>query len=129
MVADAHVPGHHPPRGRPLLAAVHAPAPHAERASWQRVVVDGLEARGYVTALRGDHAEFRCPVHGEDHKPSGTADYDPAEGKTLICCHVGCSAALVSQIRPSIKKLIDEPEIQEVTGMAAGTQFINTVEG
>jgi hypothetical protein len=94
MVADTHVPGQaRPSRGRGALSAVPTPRPAgSDRASWQRVVTDGLEARGYVTALRGDHAEFRCPAH-EDSKPSGTADYDPGEGKTLICCHVGCDAA------------------------------------
>jgi hypothetical protein len=110
MVADPHVPGQHPHRGRLALAAVPPPRAGGDRASWQRVVVDGLEARGFLAALRGDHAEFRCPVHGEDRKPSGTADYDPAEGKTLICCHAGCNAEdVLSAVGCTLADLYDHP--------------------
>jgi AAA domain len=108
MVADASVPGHARP-GRSALAAVPA-ARGGDRASWQRVVIDGLEAHGYVTRHRSDgHAEFRCPVH-EDTKPSGTADYDPAEGKTLICCHRQCATVdVLAAVGCTLADLYDRP--------------------
>jgi AAA domain len=81
-----------------------------DRASWQRVVVDGLEARGHVTRHRGgDHVEFRCPAH-DDSKPSGTADYDAANGATLIRCHQGCATAdVLAAIGCTLADLFDQP--------------------
>jgi hypothetical protein len=112
MVADTHVSGQgRPPAGRRGLSAVPSARPAgADRASWQRVVIDGLDARGYVTSWRGgDRIEFRCPAH-EDRKPSGTADYDAADGKTLICCHQGCDAAdVLAAIGLDLRDLYDVP--------------------
>jgi AAA domain len=115
MVADTNVPGHpRPLRGRAALAAVPSPRPPgSERASWQRVVVDGLDARGLIDSVRGDHAEFHCPGPGHDggdRKASGTADYDPGEGKTLICCHTGCNPEdVLSAVGCTLADLYDHP--------------------
>jgi hypothetical protein len=89
MVTDNRAPGH----GRRPLAAMPGPRRGADRASWQRVVIDGLEAGGYVSRRAGaDKIEFHCPVPDhEDAKPSGTARYDAASRSTLIKCHGGCA--------------------------------------
>lgn len=113
MVADAIMPSQPPLRGRAPLRAVVPPQPRppgADRASWQRVVVDGLDSAGYVTSWRGsDRVEFRCPAH-EDRKPSGTADYDAAAGATLICCHQGCAAEdVLAAIGLELRDLYDHP--------------------
>jgi hypothetical protein len=110
MVADASVSGH----ARMGRAAFAVPREGGERASWQRVVVDGLEAHGYVTSRRGaGHVEFRCPAH-EDRKPSGTADYDAASGQTLICCHQGCSAEdVLAAVGCVLADLYDYPRERE----------------
>lgn len=111
MVADTHMPGHLPYRGRPTLRAVAPSQPAgADRASWQKVVIEGLDERGYVTRWRGsDHVEFRCPAH-EDHRPSGTADYDAAAGATLVCCHQGCAGEdILAAIGLDLKDLYDYP--------------------
>lgn len=82
------------------------------RVSWQRVVIDGLEAGGYVTRHRGtDHVEFRCPVPAhEDSKPSGTADYNAADGRTLVRCHGGCATEdVVAAIGCTMADLFDYP--------------------
>jgi hypothetical protein len=82
------------------------------RASWQRVVIDGLEAGGYVARRRGDsHVEFRCPVpEHDDRRASGTADYKPDRKCTDICCHGGCdNADVLAAIRLELRDLYDTP--------------------
>lgn len=111
MVADAAIHGQPPPRGKTALRSVGpSSVPGADRASWQKVVVEGLDERGYVTRWRGgDHVEFRCPAH-EDRKPSGTADYDAAAGVTLVCCHQGCASEdILAAIGLQLRDLYDYP--------------------
>lgn len=111
MVADAAIPSQPPLRGRASLRALSSPTrPGGDRASWQKVVIEGLDEHGYVTRWRGsDHVEFRCPAHG-DQKPSGTADYDAVEGATLICCHQGCAASdVLAAIGLQLRDLYDYP--------------------
>lgn len=120
MVADTHVPGQsRPPDGRGALFAVPSTRPAREsrtaydRASWQRVVIDGLDARSLIDSVHGDHAEFHCPGPGHeggDRKASGTADYDPGEGKTLIFCHRGCNPEdVLSAVGCTLADLYDHP--------------------
>jgi hypothetical protein len=86
------------------------------RASWQRVVVDGLEAGGYVARHRGaDHVDFHCPnpQHGAgngDRNASGGADYKADRECTDIYCHSGCATEdVLAAVGCTTRDLFDYP--------------------
>lgn len=68
-----------------------------------------LHAHGCRPKTRGDHIDAHCPAH-EDHDPSLSIDWKPAEGMLLVCCHAGCDVGRVmDELGLGLSGLHDDP--------------------
>ncbi|WP_158603048.1 hypothetical protein [Jiangella rhizosphaerae] len=73
------------------------------------VLRDALDRAGHRYQTRGNHIQATCPIHS-DLRASLSIDYKPADGKTLMYCHAGCTTVdIVEALGMTWEDVFDEP--------------------